>query len=92
MEYILIAFAFFVLGIISFPFLAFLRARSDREWDDSNITNMIRLLSHVIAHPSDFAKMQYPDGKKPFWYLDKDEFADIVNSRPNKKQHENRKN
>jgi hypothetical protein len=84
MAYILIAISFFILGIISFPFLVFLRARKDDSWDDSNVTNMIRLLSHVVAHPSDFAKMQYPDGKKPFWYLDKDEFSDIVNSRPSK--------
>jgi hypothetical protein len=84
MSYILIAVAFFILGIISFPFLAFLRARRDDSWDDSNITNMIRLISHVVAHPSDFARMSYEDGKKPFWYLDKDEFSDIVNSRPEK--------
>lgn len=83
MSYILIALAFFLLGVISFPLLAFLRARRDDYWDDSNITNMIRLLSHVIAHPSDFAKMQYEDGKKPFWYLNKDEFKQIVNTRPN---------
>jgi hypothetical protein len=28
--------------------------------------------------------MQYPDGKKPFWYLTKDEFSEVVDSRPNK--------
>jgi hypothetical protein len=82
MHYLLIALAFWLLGIISFPFLAFLRARRSSSWDKSNVTNLIRLLSHVIAHPSDFAKMQYPDGKRPFWYLDKDEFSEIVNSRP----------
>ena len=85
MAYILIAFSFFILGIISFPFLAFIRARRDDNWDDSNVTNMIRLISHVIAHPSDFAKMRYEDGKKPFWYINKDEFSDIVDSRPTKR-------
>lgn len=85
MAYILIAIAFFVLGVFSFPFLLFLRARRDDHWDDSNMANMIRLVSHIATHPSDFAKMQYEDGKKPFWYLDKDEFADIVDSRPNEK-------
>lgn len=84
MSYILIAISFFLLGVISFPLLAFLRARRDDYWDNSNVTNMIRLLSHVIAHPSDFAKMQYEGGKKPFWYLNKDEFSDIVDSRPKK--------
>ena len=32
--------------------------------------------------PNDFIKMQYEDGKKPFWYLTKDEFSEVVDSRP----------
>ena len=28
-------------------------------WDDSNITNALRLLSHVTLHPEDFGKMYY---------------------------------
>ena len=28
-------------------------------WDDSNITNALRLLSHVVLHPTDFGKMYY---------------------------------
>jgi len=45
---------------------------------------MIRLLAHVVAHPSDFGKMRYEDGGKPFWYINKDEFSDIVDTRPDK--------
>ena len=83
MHYILIAISFFIIGVVSFPFLLFLRARRDDNWDDSNMTNMIRLISHIAVHPSDFGKMQFPDGKKPFHYINKDEFSDIVDSRPN---------
>ena len=86
MQYTLIALSFWIIGVFSFPFLAFIRARRDDSWDDSNMANMIRLISHVIAHPSDFAKLQYEDGKKPFWYLNKDELSDVVDSRPNKKK------
>ena len=85
MAYILIAISFFLLGVISFPFILFLRARRDDSWDNSNMTNIIRLIAHIATHPSDFGKMQFSDGKKPFWYLDKDEFGDVVKSRPNKK-------
>lgn len=76
--------AFYLLGIISFPFLLFLRARRDTSWDDSNMTNIFRVLAHIATHPSDFGKMQYKDGKRPFWYLDKDEITEIVDSRPDK--------
>lgn len=72
-----------IVGIISCPLILFLRARKDGSWDDSNMTNIFRLVAHIATHPSDFPKMQYPDGKKPFWYLTKDEITDIVNSRPN---------
>lgn len=84
MQYILIALGAWIIGVFSFPALAFIRARRDDSWDDSNMANMIRLFSHIITHPGDFAKMQYEDGKKPFWYLNKDEFADVVDTRPNK--------
>ena len=28
-------------------------------WDDSNVTNALRLLSHVTMHSEDFGKMYY---------------------------------
>jgi len=46
---------------------------------------MIRLIPHIATHPSDFGRMQFEDRKKPFWYINKDEFGDIVDSRPNEK-------
>lgn len=86
MGYFLIAISFFLLGVFSFPFILFLRARKDDSWDDSNMTNIIRLVAHIATHPSDFGKMQFPDGKKPFWYLDKDEFREVVKTRPEEKE------
>lgn len=44
--------------------------------------NILRVFAHLATHPDDFAKFRYEDGKKPFWYLGSDEFADIVKSRP----------
>ena len=75
-----------ILGIILFPVIIFLRARKCDQWDNSNMTNLIRVISHLATHPDDFAEMQYADGSKPFWYLDKDEFADIVKTRPKKEE------
>jgi len=80
--FILFGLAMFILGIICFPLILFLRARKDDNWDDSNMTNIIRLVAHIATHPGDFGKMQYEDGTKPFWYLDKDEFSDVVKTRP----------
>lgn len=87
MTYIAVLLAF-VLGVISgivFLFLyAFLRGRK-HGWDDSNMTNAIRLWCHVIAHPGDFLRMKYEDGTKPFWYLSEDEFSEVVKTRPKEK-------
>lgn len=63
--------------------------------DDSNMNNALRLLSQATIHPEDFGRMYYltqaqmdllrnnghePD--RPGWYVDGDEFADVVKSRP----------
>ena len=63
--------------------------------DDSNMNNALRLLSQATIHPEDFGHMYYlthaqmdllrnnghePD--QPGWYVDGDEFADVVKSRP----------
>lgn len=84
MAYLIIAILGFVLGAVCLPALLFLRARKDDEWDNSNMTNIYRLVAHIAAHPSDFGIMTYPNGKKPFWYISKDELSDVVNSRPDK--------
>ena len=79
---ILIGFGCWLFGVISCPFIIFLRARKDGSWDDSNMTNIIRLVAHIATHPSDFGLMKYDDGTYPFWYINKDEFRDIVKTRP----------
>jgi hypothetical protein len=77
-----IGFLSFILGIFACPLLLFLRARQDDAWDDSNMTNMLRLFAHIVTHPSDFGKMKYDDGSYPFWYINKDEFSNVVKTRP----------
>ena len=72
----------FIFGVIACPFIIFLRARNDDAWDDSNMTNIIRLVSHIATHPSDFGLMMYKDGTYPFWYINKDEFREVVKTRP----------
>ena len=74
----------FILGVILTPMILFIRARRDDAWDDSNMTNIYRLIAHITTHPSDFGKMQYKDGTKPFWYINKDEFTDVTETRPPK--------
>lgn len=73
-----------VIGILLLPLIIYFRAcRSG--WDDSNIFNVFRVLCHLALHPNDFTKMYYIDGRQPFWYLTKDEFSEIVKTRPRKK-------
>lgn len=82
MEIIVVAVLAFLLGVLLAPVVFFLRARRDEAWDDSNMTNMYRLVAHVVAHPSDFGKLRFEDGSNPFWYINKDEFSEVVKTRP----------
>ncbi len=63
--------------------------------DDSNMNNALRLLSQATIHPDDFGRMYYlthaqmallrnngHDPDRPGWYVDGDEFADVVKTRP----------
>lgn len=84
---ILLAIIGILIGLFLFPILLFLRARRDGSWDDSNLFNIYRVLFHLAVHPSDFSKFQFPSGKRPFWYLSKDEFSDIVDSREDEDSH-----
>ena len=70
------------IGLFLIPVIVFLRARRVGGWDNSNMTNILRVLAHLATHPDDFLKFEYPNGKKPFWYLDKDEFGEVVETRP----------
>lgn len=72
----------FFIGFFLIPIIIFLRARRVGGWDNSNMTNILRVLAHLATHPDDFLKFEYPNGKKPFWYLDKDEFREVVETRP----------
>jgi hypothetical protein len=71
-----------VLGWVSLLSYMILRMMRNPGWDDSNITNALRILSHVVLHTEDFGKMYYPNGKRPFWYVDKDELSEVVKTRP----------
>lgn len=82
MSSVIICILSLVIGILLCPIVIFLRARKCDQRDNSNITNILRVFSHLATHPDDFAKMQYPDGQRPFWYLSGDEFTDIVKTRP----------
>jgi len=70
-----------IIGVLIFPLIMFLRARRSREWDDSNMLNMYRVIAHLSTRPSDFGLMQYPDGTKPFWYINKDELSEVVKTK-----------
>lgn len=97
---IVLASVFFLGGIVlgAFLLIAYICSRmvGSDGWDDSNITNALRLLSHVTLHPEDFGKMIYVTPKMievlksagitkvvfPFWYVDKDELSEVVKTRP----------
>lgn len=80
----------FVMGVITFCGYLLYRMMKNEGWDDSNITNALRLLSHVTLHPHDFGKMWYVreiDGmrvaaSRPFWYVSFDELSEVVGTRP----------
>ena len=77
----------FILGVLSFIGYGAWRALRSDGWDDSNLLNWLRLLSHVYIHPEDFPKMWYVDHRgelvsRPFHYLENDELQGVVRSRP----------
>jgi hypothetical protein len=56
---ILIVFVSFFMGVISlFGYMIWRMMRSDG-WDDSNITNAQRVISHVVLHPEDLGRLYY---------------------------------
>lgn len=94
---LIVAVIFTGIGVIStLGYILWRMMRSDG-WDESNITNALRLLSHVALHPEDFGKMYYVPAEvveswtkagnpdffpRPFWYVSKDELKEVVKSRP----------
>lgn len=85
----------FLLGILVLLGYMVSRMLGSSGWDDSNMTNGLRLISHMVVHPDDFGKMYYLtetelhvlksyqyNPTKPFWYVNKDEFSEVVKTRP----------
>lgn len=81
MSYLIVALLAFLLGLLCCPLVIFLRARKCNQWDKSNMFNIYRVVAHLATHPDDFSKMYYDNGEKPFWYIDDDEFTDVVRTR-----------
>ena len=88
----------FIAGVITLLGYMLKRMMGNSGWDDSNITNALRLVSHVTLHPEDFGKMYYLSSeqygalvlagidpakfKRPFHYVGKDELSEVVKTRP----------
>lgn len=81
MSYLIVALLAFLLGLLCCPLVIFLRARKCDQWDKSNMFNIYRVVAHLATHPDDFGKMYYDNGEKPFWYINDDEFTDVVRTR-----------
>lgn len=81
MSYLIVVLLAFLLGLLCCPLVIFLRARKCDQWDKSNMFNIYRVVAHLATHPDDFGKMYYDNGEKPFWYIDDDEFTDVVRTR-----------
>jgi len=88
----------FVVGVTGLLGYMIWRLMSNLEWDDSNMTNALRIVSHIVLHPNDFFRLYYmtdeelrvfveifgrePD--RPHWYVIYDELSEVVKSRPRK--------
>lgn len=75
---ILVGILSFILAILLFPALLFIRARRNTEWDDSNIFNMYRVVAYIMIHPDKLGRLRDDEGAFPFWYINYDEFSEIV--------------
>ena len=91
----------FVTGILALIGYGCYRGVNSDGWDDSNMLNWIRLFSHVVMHPEDFAEMYYltpamlkaatdiydKPPTRPFWYVSNDEFSEnFPQSRPEEEE------
>lgn len=81
-------------GFVSFILLVTFRALRSGHWDTSNIFNVLRVIAFIAVHPEVFPYLRntnVPDDapfkeKYPFWYLKYDEFKEIVNTIPARKE------
>ena len=86
----------FAVGVFGLLGYMIKRLMSNLEWDDSNMTNALRLLSQVVLHPQDFLRLYYMTEEQlaaffelygslpeqPFWFVALDELSEVVKSRP----------
>ena len=97
MSHVIGILAVFLLGMISTYVIMVARMMRNRRADDSNLNNPSRVLNQFIIHEHDFMEMYYLteaemdilnrsgfDPRLAFWYWDKDEYADVVKTRPPK--------
>jgi len=49
----------FVVGVTGLLGYMIWRLMSNLEWDDSNMTNALRIVSHIVLHPNDFFRLYY---------------------------------
>ena len=91
LAYVLVFLSSFLLGALTLLGYVLSRMMRNPGWDDSNITNALRVLSHVTLHTEDFGKMYYvyedtsgviQTSHRPFWYVSKDELSEVVKTRP----------
>jgi len=68
----------FLGGMVTLLAFILYRMMSNDGWDDSNITNAIRLLAHVTLHAEDFGKMYYLTKEEAFAIT----VADLVPGKP----------
>lgn len=67
----------------------------DTLFDDSNVHNPVRVLTGTVLHPKDLNRQFILDDKaiqilkdegyqmrSVYWYIDKDEFSQVVRTRP----------
>ena len=87
---VIVSTAFGVTSLLSYLVARMLRSDG---WDKSNMTNALRVLSHVVMHPEDLQHMYYSAPsktslphrtvtRKVYWYIDKDELSQVVATRP----------
>jgi len=100
MVFVIVVFSFVAGMLTLYAYMLYRMVRSDG-WDHSNMTNAMRVLSHVVLHPEDLGKMYYLTDeqvrtisqnpswalKRPFWYIDKDELESVVATRPDTGAH-----
>ena len=72
----------FLMGAIILIGYILWRMLRNEGWDDSNITNGLRLLSHVTLHAEDFGKMYYLTDTQKMIIMETMVYTDNAPKRP----------